>query len=112
MIECVIDLEVPIYCNSQTALRRKIGIAHAVLRWRAEFRWPPRPCAPYWRSDKQAGRGWHLATGCWIHTTPLLLVRRSLALHLTACRLRLHEVESHEERGELYTQPIDRRFEG
>jgi len=44
--------------------------------------------------------------------TPLLLVLRALALPLTACRLCLQEVGSHEERGEFYTQPIDRRFEG
>src|SRR5262249_52950196 len=86
----------------------EIGIAHGVLRSarrrRAEFRGPPRPCTACWRSDKQADCG-------WMHATPLRLVRRSLALHLTVGRLRLHEVGSHEERGELCTQLIDRRLE-
>ena len=32
MVERVIDTEVPVYGDSQTVLRRKIGIAHGVLR--------------------------------------------------------------------------------
>ena len=115
MVERVIETEVPVYGNSQTVVRRKIGIAHGVLRaagcWHAEFCWPPRPCTSCRRRAKHAHRGWCLTLGCWTHVAPLLVLR-SLAGHGTARGRSLHEVGSDEERGEVDTQAIDGRFEG
>src|SRR6266705_206127 len=88
MVECVIEPDMLVDRNGQTALRRKRGIAHGVLRAagcrHAERCGPPRPCTACGRRDTPAACGWCLRAGCCTPTALLLLVWRCPACHGTA----------------------------
>src|SRR5437870_12398311 len=77
MVECVIEPDMLVDRNGQTALCRKIGIAHGVLRaagcWHAELCGPPRPCTSCRRRAKQAHRGWCLGLDHGVGHSLLLL---------------------------------------
>src|SRR5215475_6477288 len=113
MVDRVIKTEVLVDHNSQTALRRKIRIAHGILRAaccrQAEFCWPPRLCTACWRRAKQADCSWRRALGGWTYVALLLLLRFLAEYGTTGGRSR-PEGGSGEERGEFDTQAIDRRF--
>jgi hypothetical protein len=106
MVECVIEPDMLVDGNDQTALRRKIGIAQGVLRaagcWHAELCRPPRSCTACWRRHTPAACGWRLRAGCCTPTA-LLLMWRCPACHGTAGGRRRHEGRSGEERGEFGT---------
>src|SRR5215471_16091272 len=79
MVERVIEPEVLTDRKSQTALRRKIGIAQRVLRtaggWHTKLCGPPRPCMAGWRPMKHADCRGRLAPSGWTHVALLLVWR-------------------------------------